>query len=153
LEALKDVAGEVRVDPGLQAEAQRPRSPGMKYRHYAPNGEMWLVAGTESDMMRTIQRLADDAAAQGRRVGILTTDERLMRYEADWVVSCGRRAEPESVARGLYAALRRFDELGADYILAETFPVEGIWFTVMNRLRKAAEGRIIHAEEDARRDG
>jgi L-threonylcarbamoyladenylate synthase len=146
LEALQDAVGEVRVEPGLQAETQRPRSPGMKYRHYAPNGEMWLVAGTEADMMRTIQRLADDAASQGRRVGILTTDERLMRYEADWVVSCGRRSEPESVARGLYAALRRFDELGADYILAESFPVDGIWFTVMNRLRKAAEGQIIHAE-------
>lgn len=153
LEALQEVVGEVRVDPGLQEDREQPRSPGMKYRHYAPHGEMWLVTGAEADMMHTIQRLADDAAARGRHVGILTTDERLMRYKADWVVSCGRRSDPASVARGLYAALRRFDELGADYILSEAFPEDGIWFTVMNRLRKAAEGRIIHVKAAVQNHG
>ncbi len=134
------------MDPGLEGDDHPPRSPGMKYRHYAPEGEMWLVEGSGETLVRRIRELAEDARRAGRRVGILTTEENLSRYRADRVVALGRRSDPESVARNLYRALREMDRAGVDYILAETFPAEGIFRSVMNRLHKAAGGRVIRAE-------
>lgn len=143
LEELRETVGEVRVDPALEGEVQQPRSPGMKYRHYAPAGEMWLVDGSGEELVRRIRRLAEEARRAGRKVGILTTEENRFRYEADLVVPCGRRNDPESVARHLYRALREMDRAGVDYILAETFPATGLFHSVMNRLLKAAGGKVI----------
>ena len=145
VEAVQEVIGEIQLDPSLfKRDTQvRPRSPGMKYRHYAPGGEIWLIEGEGEQLVQRVQAAVNKARYNGKRVGILTTDERLSAYEADWVISCGQRSDPASIAQGLYRALRRFDEVGAEVILAEVFPEEGILASVMNRLNKAAEGRLI----------
>ena len=148
LEELRETVGEVRVDPALEGDAHPPRSPGMKYRHYAPEGELWLVEGSGEALVLRIRRLAEEARRSDRRVGILTTEENRHRYEADRVVVCGRRADPESVARNLYRALREMDRAGVDYILAETFPAEGLFRSVMNRLYKASGGRVVRSDDD-----
>jgi L-threonylcarbamoyladenylate synthase len=135
LEALQSVVGEVMIDTGL---TEKPRSPGMKYRHYAPKGELWLVTGT--DMVSKIQQISREMI--NNRVGVLTTEENQGEYEGIITVVCGRRGNPATVAHCLYNALRKFDELGVDLILAETFPMEGLYLSVMNRLTKASDGRI-----------
>lgn len=148
LEMLRGALGEVRVDPGLEKEEEAPRSPGMKYRHYAPQGEMWVVTGEGEEQVDRIQQMADQASRSGKKTGILCTEEHASRYRADWVVVCGQRSRPDSIARGLYRALRRFDEVGAEWIVAEGFPNEGVLFSVMNRLSKAAAGRVISPAGD-----
>ena len=60
------------------------------------------------------------------------------------VLSMGDRNDYKTIARGLYACLRRFNELGVDEIYAESVSEEGLGRAIMNRLVKAAEGRIIH---------
>ncbi len=92
--------------------------------------------------MQSVRAAMKELQRAGKEVGVLTTEERLTMYNATWVIPCGRRSDPESVARGLYRALRRFDEVGAEVILAEAFPEKGILTSVMNRLEKAAEGRF-----------
>ncbi|WP_091737001.1 L-threonylcarbamoyladenylate synthase [Marininema mesophilum] len=143
LDQLRSISGEVQVDPGIEQEGLVPRSPGMKYRHYAPQGEMWLVVGDGEEQRSKVARMAMDAAQKGQRVAVLTTEENRDTYQVDHVISLGRRDDPASVARGLYAALRTCDDLGVDVIYTEAFPVEGIYYSVMNRLLKAAEGRIV----------
>ncbi|MDR6225499.1 L-threonylcarbamoyladenylate synthase [Desmospora profundinema] len=143
LDRLQQVTPTVEVDPGLQGGAVVPRSPGVKYRHYAPRGEMWVVAGSGEAQVKRVQALADEGTAAGYKVGILTTEERRKRYRADWVLPCGRRSDPASVARNLYRVLRCFDELGAEWIVAEGFEGKGLYDSVMNRLSKAADGRLI----------
>lgn len=146
-EELAAVVGEVALDPALVREGEVPRSPGIKYTHYAPAGEMTLVAGAPEVAARHIQRLADEAARRGERVGILTTEDGRHRYRGPHVVvACGRRDDLASVAAALYAALRRFDQEGVTRIYAETFPEEGIGAALMNRLRKAAGGRIVSGD-------
>jgi L-threonylcarbamoyladenylate synthase len=135
LEALQAVVGEVKIDTGL---TEKPRSPGMKYRHYAPKGELWLVTGT--DMVDKIQQISREMI--NNRVGVLTTEDNQGEYEGIITVVCGSRGNPATVAHNLYDALRKFDELGVDLILAETFPMEGLYLSVMNRLTKAADGKI-----------
>lgn len=148
LAQLRQVVGTVEVDPGLQGDAI-PRSPGVKYRHYAPSGRMWVVIGSGDTLVKKVQSLADDGGAGGYRVGILTTEENRKQYRADWVLTCGSRFDPASVARNLFQALRRFDELGAEWIVAEGFEGQGLYDSVMNRLSKAADGRVIDAREQS----
>ncbi|MDQ0418379.1 L-threonylcarbamoyladenylate synthase [Croceifilum oryzae] len=144
LEQLRYVLGDVEVDPNLYSEKSKPRSPGMKYRHYAPSGEMFLVHGEPLKVVGRVNRMVKEDIRQGKRVGVLTTEERKHYFkQANRVIACGSRSDPESVARGLYDALRTFDQEKIDVIYAETFPERGIFSSVMNRMRKAAEGRMI----------
>ncbi|WP_035099967.1 L-threonylcarbamoyladenylate synthase [Aneurinibacillus terranovensis] len=142
-EQVAGIAGDVEMDPGLVNEAVAPKSPGMKYRHYAPKGEMWLIEGdTVDNMAETITRLADKARADGKKVGIMATEESAERYPAEHtVLACGKRTDLLTVAHHLYDVLRQFDERHVDLILAETFPEKGVGVAVMNRLGKAAGGK------------
>jgi len=143
LEALEKAVGRVEVDPGIQQAMKNPRSPGMKYRHYAPEANMWLIQGEYPALLNLMRSKVQEAKRTGVKVGVLVTEESRGKVEADVVVICGRRNDPESVARGLYRALREFDEQKVDLIFSETFPEEGVFHAVMNRLHKAAEGKVI----------
>ncbi|WP_124728502.1 L-threonylcarbamoyladenylate synthase [Staphylospora marina] len=147
-EEIRRTVGSLEVDGGGISASRAPKSPGMKYRHYAPRGELWLVAGSPEEARKRINRMLEEARRQGKRTGVLTTEESEDHYRADVVVSCGRRSDPSSVARALYASLRRFDEEDVDLILAETFPEEGLFHSVMNRLRKAAEGKTFIPDDE-----
>ena len=72
--------------------------------------------------------------------------ETIARYEgyADTVICVGDRKEQNTVAAGLYGALREFDAAGVDYIYAESFRGEGLSYAIMNRLLKAAGQRVIY---------
>ncbi|MBH0164422.1 threonylcarbamoyl-AMP synthase [Fictibacillus sp. 7GRE50] len=141
LEKLEKVvgAGRVVVDPGLENETHAPKSPGMKYTHYAPDAPFVLVDGSQE----FLQKLVDKEREAGKRIGILTTEERAGVYKADCVIPAGNRSNPETVAQHLYEALRAFNEAGVDQIFGEVFPKTGVGVAIMNRLEKSAGGNII----------
>lgn len=95
-----------------------------------------------------IRELAGKKREQGFRVGIMAPKETVSLYEgfADVVVCVGDRSEQSTIAAGLYAALREFDDKGAEYIYAESFRGEGLSYAIMNRLLKAAGQRVIHVQ-------
>lgn len=127
-----------------------PRAPGMKYAHYAPRGWLGVVRGSSpAGAAKAAAGLLAEARGRGETTGMLLFEEHLPLYPAgaaDCVVSLGPLASPETAARFLYAALRRFDEAEATYILAEACPETGLGSAIMNRLMKAAAGRVIDAE-------
>lgn len=140
-EDLGKVLGAVAVDQGLPSGApdvDRPRSPGMKYTHYAPRAPLILFEGKASETADGIMELARDYRTRGCRVGILAYADSRDFSALGEVVQAGRRDKPETVAAALYAVLRRFDEMAVDVILAEGVAEQGIGLAVMNRLRKAA---------------
>jgi L-threonylcarbamoyladenylate synthase len=139
-EQLEAVVGEVAVDPALEGEgSQRPKSPGMKYTHYAPNAPLYLVSGTRE----FLQKLVSEKRREGLRVGVLATEESVELYDADVVLACGKRADLETVAAALYDVLRKFNTLGVEIIFSEMFPVDGVGHAIMNRLQKAAGNKVI----------
>lgn len=138
-EQLEEVIGKVEVDPALAGADAKPKAPGMKYRHYAPEAPLYLVAGGIEDM----KRLADIYRKEGKRVGILATEESAPLYAADLVLACGKRENLDTVAASLYDTLRLFNEEKLDLILSEMFPEEGVGHAIMNRLMKAAGNKII----------
>ncbi|MGE0908864.1 L-threonylcarbamoyladenylate synthase [Bacillus atrophaeus] len=139
-EQIEEEIGEVLVDKGLTEKNETPISPGMKYTHYAPSAPLAVTEGSAE----RIQALVREYQQSGKRVGVLTTEERADIYEADFVKSCGRRDQLETVAASLYDALRSFDEVKVDFIIAEAFPNTGVGHAIMNRLMKAAGGKVIH---------
>jgi len=138
-EALSEVIGRVEEAVGIGDEQTAPKAPGMKYTHYAPKAPLWIVSGPPP----LVQRFIDESRAKGKTVGVLTTEENKNRYAADVVLACGTRRRLETVAHRLYDTLRQFDETGVDLIYSEAFPEEGIGAAIMNRLKKAAGGRVI----------
>lgn len=152
-EQLAAIAANVQRDPALaragSADSPAPRSPGMKYTHYAPKGALCVVQGRTAEAVSAkIQAELDAAGARGETTGVLSFDEHIGRYRADVAVSLGSLAAPEEAAHRLYAGLRKFDEEGATFILAESCPEKGLGAAVMNRLLKAAGHHIIHASDD-----
>lgn len=145
-EDLRDVLGEVEVDPAAAAgfsKEEKPRSPGMKYAHYAPLAPLRLVIGKPEAAALKIKELAGNEKARGRKVGILSFSKNDDFSYYGEVVTAGCREKPETVAAGLYSALRRFNDLGVDIIFAEGLDELGVGLAVMNRLKKAAGGHII----------
>lgn len=138
-EELEAVVSNVLTDPALSGENLAPRSPGVKYTHYAPKAPLILVEASVAQ----IQQLIEEKKREGKRVGVLTTEEQLKNYEADLVVACGSREKLATVASELYSALRRFDEEELDILFAETFKKEGLGIAIMNRLEKASGGQLI----------
>jgi len=144
-EDLRKILGAVEVDPAVRLgfKEGRPRSPGMKYKHYAPRAPLLVVEGSREAAAAKIIELAREHRSKGRRVGILAYGDSVDFSAVGEVILAGYRAKPETVAAKLYAALRRFDEMEVDLILAEGLEDRGVGMAVMNRLRKAAGGRIV----------
>ncbi len=149
IEMVRETLGEAEMDPailGPMKEGEHPKAPGMKYRHYAPKAPLTLVEGEMDQVVKTINRLAREALKEGKKVGIICTDETRTCYPAGMIQSIGIRAKEETVAHNLYAVLREFDDLGADVIYSESFPGDQIGQAIMNRLTKAAGYHIIKAQ-------
>jgi L-threonylcarbamoyladenylate synthase len=145
-EDLRDVLGEVEVDPAAVAgygKEEKPRSPGMKYAHYAPLAPLRLVIGKPEAAALKIKELAGQEKARGRKVGILSFSKNDDFSNYGEVVIAGCREKPETVAADLYSALRRFNDLGVDIIFAEGLEELSVGLAIMNRLKKAAGGHII----------
>jgi L-threonylcarbamoyladenylate synthase len=148
-EKLKSVLGKVELHPVAAANTKLhvilARSPGMKHRHYAPDAEMVVVEGKFDKIIKKVKELASLHIAEGKRVGILATDESLINYSADVVKSLGSREDLTIIAKNLFRLLREFNEEKVDIIIAEGITPQGLGLAVMNRLRRAANFNIIKA--------
>lgn len=122
----------------------RPRSPGMKYKHYAPQGLMTIVRGQEEQqVMDWIQKEVEHTKEQQITVGVLTFTEHANFFNADLVVSYGSVKEPEQWARQLYDSIRAFDLAHIERIYVEACSDQGVGHAVLNRLLKASQYHII----------
>ncbi|MHA0856277.1 L-threonylcarbamoyladenylate synthase [Paenibacillus sp. CMAA1364] len=128
-------------------QSEVPRSPGVKYAHYAPQGELMIVRGSSSQEVTTrIMSLLNNAVDDGKVTGLLIFEEHRSSYrlpETTHIISLGSVTSLTQAAHTLFAALRIFDDLGVNYILSESCEEVGIGEAIMNRLIKAASGRII----------
>ena len=146
-EQMEAVLGEeVLVSPAILEklkDGEVARSPGMKYKHYAPKADLVLVEGETDKVVARINELVREKQQLGQKVGVIATDETFLRYEADHVVSIGAREDEDAIARHLYKILREFDDWNVDAIYSESFATPRIGQAIMNRLLKAAGHQVI----------
>lgn len=154
-EALREAVPDAAVLSGSDCGSaeEQPRSPGMKYAHYAPHGELTVVQGLPDDVVRYIRRQVEDSQLRGEKTGVLAFTERFFDYEAELVLDLGSEQRLGEAAHRLYAALRRFDEAGIGRIWSESCSLEGIGEAWMNRIVKAAGGRIVCVSDSAALEG
>ena len=145
-EAIAKVAGAVAA-PGFSGEETRtPRSPGQKYRHYAPDVPAFVLEGSALEVARAAERLHALHAARGAVPGFLLSREAasLLDREAGLlVVELGSKSRPEEAARRFYAGLRRLEQEGAAAVYVEAFDLGGMGVALRDRMLRAAGGRVI----------
>ena len=149
MDMLREVVGEVRMDPGIvyndkgTTSGAKPKAPGMRYKHYAPKGDLTIISGEEDTVVDKINQLTREALKEGKKVGIIATSETADRYPEGEVLVIGNRSDESSIAHNLYDILRRFDELSVDLIYSESFATPKMGQAIMNRLLKAAGQKTI----------
>jgi L-threonylcarbamoyladenylate synthase len=148
-ETLKKVLPDLVLHSFVEAEKEiseeKIRSPGMKHKHYAPKAPVILVEGGLEAVVAKIKELSEAYKHDGKRVGVLATDETQSSYNADAVMSLGTRSNVTTIAANLFRLLREMDAKGVDVIIAEGVPPEGLGLAIMNRLRKASGYHIVKA--------
>ncbi len=141
---LEDVLGSVDIDRTILDINCKlpPRAPGMRYKHYAPKGDLTILEGNQKQVVEAINRHCKEADAKGVKVGVIATDETRESYKADSVKSVGPRDDEEAVGRSLFRILREFDDEGMEVIYSESFGDSGFGQAIMNRLLKAAGHKV-----------
>lgn len=140
-EMLEEVIGTVEEDRTLHSQSEEagvPKAPGMKYKHYAPKGELIVVEGEMPKVINKINGSAAEGIRAGRKIGIIGTEETVGKYHNGIVRSIGSREDEASIAQHLYSLLREFDDLEAEIIYSESFETPKMGQAIMNRLLKAA---------------
>ncbi|MCH5267933.1 MAG: threonylcarbamoyl-AMP synthase [Lachnospiraceae bacterium] len=149
MDMLRDVVGEIMLDPAVDSRERKPdivaKAPGMKYRHYAPKGQLIIIEGEIQRVISCIHGLVQEKQQNGYRVAVIATEETKGAYPADIVYSIGSRKSEGSIAAGLYDILREMDHLGAEYIFAESFEDDSLGQAIMNRMLKAAGYHLLKA--------
>ena len=141
LEMLKEINPEIELDKALKSKPNddfKPKAPGMKYKHYAPNAHLKIIKGKNEKTIEIINERVENYIEKGNDVAILTTNENLNKFNNGKVISLGSENDLKEIAKNLFEALRKCDDLGVQYILCQGFEENGVGLAIMNRLNKAA---------------
>jgi L-threonylcarbamoyladenylate synthase len=159
LEDLQSILDRVKLHPSISisfgekevGDGFIARSPGMKYKHYAPNADVIVVEGKEKEVRDKIRQFIAEKEGE-RKIGVMTTYENKGKsgnygyeynYDADIVKFVG--ADLDTIARNLFKTFREMDEDKVDIIIAESVEESGLGRAIMNRLKKAAGYKVIKA--------
>lgn len=144
-EMLLKVIGKVDTDQNIidANSKEPPKAPGMKYRHYAPKGNLTIVEGQEARVLAYINEKIREQKRSGKKTGVIATSETVTAYQADSIKNVGKRNDEATIARRLFGILREFDDENIEIIYAEAFERKGMGQAIMNRLLKAAGHQVI----------
>lgn len=142
-EMIESVIGEVHLDPHLKEAHHAPKSPGMKYKHYAPKGHLTVYQGNESDVITAINGEISKMKSAGHHVGVIAVREHLDQFDCEHVLDIGSESDENEIASNLFKCLREMDTLEVDYIYTRAFSESEIGVATMNRLMKAAGNNLI----------
>ncbi len=116
-----------------KSSVEKPKSPGMKYKHYAPKGDLVVLEGEYESIKEYIKKFPE--------AGVLTFDEYPIGNEIEF--SLGSIYKSEQGSKLLFDYLRQFDSLGVNKMFAVKPKEDGIGFALCNRLFKAAGGKVV----------
>jgi len=140
-EMLSEALGrDVKTDPALLDPncKERPKAPGMRYRHYAPKGEVRPVRGDKDKVYAHICEGLKRAKAEGKKTGVFCSAENASRYDADIIRHGGSLDDAKAAAHEFYTALRDMDDENVSIIFVENFTDRGFGEALWNRLLKSA---------------
>ena len=136
----KALGRDIETDPALLDPTckDRPKAPGMRYRHYAPKGEVHPVKGDADKVFEHIRAQLSMAKGENKKTGVFCSKDNAGKYDADVIRYAGSLDDPKTAAHHFYSALRDMDDEGVDVIFVENFTERGFGEAFWNRLLKSA---------------
>ncbi len=141
-DALGCVCESVVISPAVTEqlkENERPLSPGMKYRHYAPSVPLVLVTGERDLVLKYLHN-----AQNAQRCAILCYQEELSKLRCERLIDIGSASDLQTQAHRIFGALRDADKLDCDIIYAHLPTTDGLGLALYNRLIRAAAHTVVH---------
>ncbi len=139
---ISDIVGEVRVSGEIKKD-DVPKAPGMKYKHYAPSGNLTIVQGDNKKVVEYINEKLDLHKMNSERACVITTKEQSKLIDSEYKYIIGDENNELEIASNLFAALREMDDLNIQYIYSVSFNKGEYQEAIMNRLIKAANKNIV----------
>lgn len=143
-EMLAEVADNVTISPAVidpaLADHINPESPGMKYKHYAPNASVILIDGNMEQFIKYIDDNAKD------NFGVIVSDEDAEFFKKGTLLLTGKRGDASEASRRLFSILRYADDLKLEKVYVQLPPKSGPYLAYYNRIIRAAGCRIIHPD-------
>ena len=142
-EDLENLIGEVLLDPSLEKKEdnKKAKAPGMKYTHYSPNAEVYIVSGDKENVVNEINKKIKENTSNNLKTGVMCLEENKYKYDG-FCISLGKTLD--EVGSNLFGTLIEMDNNNIDIIYSEEFPNEGVGRAIMNRLLKSAGYKIIN---------
>ncbi len=138
LEMLEEVLGKVSDMP---KKSERAKSPGTKYTHYSPNATLTIVKGPQAAVSRHILLKMGADQSAGKKSGVMCFDQTRRNYSGN-IISLGSRYNLKEIAKNLYEAFRRADEMELATVYVEALDEVGEGIAIMNRIMLAANNNI-----------
>lgn len=144
-EEIKNVIGKVKIDEHIFSKIssnEKVLSPGMKYRHYAPNSKCVLVYS--EDNCKLLNKMIE-ISKQYKKPLILSTTENIQTYTNNdlLTINIGHKFNLDEIAKNIFTILRQVDNFNPDIVLIEGVKQEGLGLAIMNRLIRACEYNYI----------
>ncbi len=145
IDELNRILGTVDTDPAVfgVSSGTAPKAPGMKYRHYAPKGDLTIVSGEKEAVASYINDMTAKAKEKNLKAAVLCCTENAGLYNCPLVSDIGSIYNENRIAANLFSALREFDDKNVQIIYSEEFNTPRIGQAIMNRLTKASGNKII----------
>lgn len=140
-EMLREVCDNVTISNAVTEELKEGEvalSPGMKYKHYAPASELYLVDGDEDEFEKIVKE-----KAKKEKCAVICYEEELTKFEGIPTLSAGKRDDIKEQTKRLFELLRRCDELGVDTVYAHLPSKDGQALAMYNRMIRACAHRVI----------
>lgn len=147
IKMIENIIGKIEVDKAVNEklkETEKPKAPGMKYKHYSPLADITIVKGEINKTAEKIKSLAYESQINNIKTGIIATIQTKEMYNGFNVLVIGDRNQPKTIASNLFKILRKCDYLNISKVFIESFEEDEIGMAIMNRLKKAAGYNIIN---------
>jgi L-threonylcarbamoyladenylate synthase len=150
IEALRQhIPDLIFVPRYVEHDSAAPASPGMLLKHYSPRAELLLFAGPPERALARMRLTALAAIERGERVGVMLPSEEIGTFAdlAVVIIPLGPREDMSQIGRRIFASMRELDRRGMERILVRGVERTGIGLAIWDRLVRAAEGRVIDADD------
>lgn len=137
-EYLEEYFEKVEIDTAILKEGQIPKSPGQKYKHYAPKAKVLVLLGDDEAFRREVNNII----ASNDNVGIMTFDNDEGVFDCDNIIYMGSKEELSTMAKVLFKSFRKMDENSVELIVVRGVEEKGLGLSIMNRLKKAASNNV-----------
>lgn len=145
IEELRKVIPTVIYDEALKNLELIPKSPGMKYVHYSPEAEVYILENFDYSLekIENIEKIIEKDFSD-KKIGFMGSKSFIKVFDKHFGISLGDENDYNQIASNLFRTLRAFDDNGIDVVISESFELIGVGHAIMNRLRKSAGYKTIN---------